>query len=89
MPKIPSLTILLPTILIAWLVGCVAVHGPAIFAYLAMHAVTTGVFATLVWRAERAMQKSSSVNVATTTPSRPVAKPERVPARADKQAAVA
>lgn len=81
--KIPKLSILLPTILVSWLVGCVAVHGGAIFAYLGMHAITTGVFATFMWRAERNMAKKSVARVQTS------ATPDRTPANADHTAAVA
>lgn len=74
------LSILLPSILVAWLVGCVAVHGPVIFAYLAMHAVTTGVFATMMWRAERVLHASRA--------AAPAARPaketkERIPAHSE------
>ena len=87
--QIPRLQILLPTLLASWLLGCIAVHGPSIFAYLAMHALTTGVFAALMWRAE-----SASATAAGSTPAElPKARPvdtEKVPARAaDQQAAVA
>jgi hypothetical protein len=90
MPKLPKLTILLPTVLVAWLVGCVAVHGPAIFAYLAMHVVTTGVFATFVLRAERRAQNSStSASASKVAGPQTSAKTDRTPAQVEKQAAVA
>ncbi len=84
--RIPRLQVLLPTLLAAWLLGCVAVHGPAIFAYLAMHAVTTGVFATLMWRAESANTTASSTTAKLNDPRQADADPVRA---SDQQAAVA
>lgn len=82
--RIPRASILLPTLFVAWLIGCIAVHGPAILAYLAFHAVTTGVFATFMWRAEQAAKQGSN------GAARPSDDESESPVHAgDKQAAVA
>lgn len=85
MTNLSRLSVLLPSILVAWLIGCVSVHGPVIFAYLAMHAVTTGVFATFMWRAERTLAKSRSA--AAVRPAK--ATPQPASSTADRKAAVA
>jgi len=46
--------IMLPVAICVWAVTFWFVHGPMVFAYLAMHAATTGVFLTAIHRADRA-----------------------------------
>ncbi len=62
---IPRLSILIPTLLAVWLATVVALHGPAMIAYVVLHIVTTGVFAFGMWKVE----KKHGSTVATGGPS--------------------
>ncbi len=53
MSIIPRLSILIPTLLALWLATVVALHGPAMIAYVVMHACTTGLFAWGMWKTEK------------------------------------
>lgn len=44
--------------LAAWGLSCLLVHGPVILAYVGIQAVTSGVFAVAIYRAEKAHQNS-------------------------------
>ena len=50
---IPRLSILIPTLLAVWLATVVALHGPAMIAYVVLHIATTGVFAFGMWKVEQ------------------------------------
>lgn len=68
---IPRLSILIPTLLAIWLATVVALHGPAMIAYVVLHIGTTGVFAFAMMKAE----KKHTSTVATTGPSPMLKKP--------------
>lgn len=68
---IPRLSILIPTLLAVWLATVVALHGPAMIAYVVMHLATTGLFAFGMWKTE---QKYSSSSNSTSGPSPMLAK---------------
>jgi len=48
---------MLPVAIVAWAVTFWFVHGPMVFAYLAMHAATTGVFLIAIYRSDRIRSK--------------------------------
>lgn len=68
---IPRLSILIPTLLAIWLATVVALHGPAMIAYVVLHVLTTGVFAFAMWNAE----KKHASTTTTTGPSPMLKKP--------------
>lgn len=51
--RIPPLYILIPVLLTVWAVSCTVLHGPAILAYVAIQAATSGVFALSMYRISR------------------------------------
>lgn len=53
--RLPRLGLLITGGLSVWAISCFLVHGPAIFAYVALQAVTSGVFA---WQMNQ-MEKSA------------------------------
>ena len=53
--KLPSLPVVIAGSLTVWALLCFALHGPAIFAYIGLQAITSGVFAYAFWRTEKAM----------------------------------
>lgn len=56
--KLPSLPVVIAGSLTVWALLCFALHGPAIFAYIGLQAITSGVFAYAFWRTERAMKEN-------------------------------
>ena len=67
-PGIISMRIMLPLAIAVWAVTFWFVHGPMVFAYLAMHAVTTGVFLTAIYMADRSRAKAEPVQSLRVTP---------------------
>ena len=51
--SIPRLSVLLPGLIAIWATAIVLLHGPVFLLYIALHCVTTGVFAALMWVSER------------------------------------
>ena len=52
-PGIFRLRTMLPAAIVLWTATFWFVHGPMVFAYLAMHAATTGVFLIAIYRSDR------------------------------------
>ena len=50
---LPRLSILLPVCIAIWAISCFVNHGPAIVLYIGLHLATSGVFAFMIWKAER------------------------------------
>ena len=51
--RLPPLSILIPALLTVWAVACTVLHGPAILAYIALQASTSGIFALSMYRISR------------------------------------
>lgn len=51
--------LIIPAAIVVWAILFWFVHGPMVFAYLAMHAATTGIFLTAIYFADRKHQHSS------------------------------
>ena len=62
--KLPSLPVVIAGSLTIWALLCFALHGPAIFAYIGLQAITSGVFAYAFWRTEKEMKAKRAANVA-------------------------
>lgn len=56
--KLPSLPVVIAGSLTVWALLCFALHGPAIFAYIGLQAITSGVFAYAFWRTEKMMKEN-------------------------------
>ena len=57
--------------IVFWAIVFAAVHGPFVFGYLALHAVTTGVFLLVIRRTDRKHENERPV--ATVRPTKAVA----------------
>ncbi len=63
-----SMRTMIPVAIAVWAATFWFVHGPMVFAYLAMHAVTTGVFLMAVVMADRARAKAAPVQTLRVAP---------------------
>ncbi|MCA9073564.1 MAG: hypothetical protein KDA93_00920 [Planctomycetaceae bacterium] len=66
-----NMRVMIPAAIVVWAILFWFVHGPMVFAYLAMHALTTGIFLTAIHFADRGHAAASgqvpSLKVATET----------------------
>lgn len=70
--RIPPLSVLIPVLLTAWAGACTVLHGPAILAYIAIQASTSGIFALSMYRISRKYSRNDSQSIgvaATPSPS--------------------
>lgn len=58
--RLPKLGVLITGGLSVWAISCFLVHGPVIFAYVALQAVTSGVFAWQMNQMEKSAVKSTA-----------------------------
>lgn len=58
--RIPPLSVLIPALLTVWAVACTLLHGPAILAYVALQAATSGIFALSMYRISRLHSQPSA-----------------------------
>jgi hypothetical protein len=69
--RIPPLSILLPILLTAWAIACTLLHGPAILAYIALQAATSGIFALSMYKISRRHTRVSAKPAANPAESSP------------------
>lgn len=55
---VSRLRVLIPSCLIVWAATCVLMHGPTLLYYIGLQAMTTGVFAWAISRAEKSATKN-------------------------------
>lgn len=58
--RIPPLNILIPVLLVVWAGACTVLHGPAILAYIAIQAATSGLFALSMYKISKRHSHSSA-----------------------------
>ncbi|MEZ6145607.1 MAG: hypothetical protein R3B91_09385 [Planctomycetaceae bacterium] len=63
-----SLRTMVPAAIAVWAATFWFVHGPMVFAYLAMHAATTGVFLAAIYFADRARHNAAPLQTLRVTP---------------------
>jgi hypothetical protein len=67
-PKV-SLTTMVGAAIVLWAVAFASVYGPFVFGYIAMHAVTTGVFLLAIRRADRRHEGATPQPAVKSSPS--------------------
>jgi hypothetical protein len=68
-PKSVSLNTMVGAAIVLWAAAFASVYGPFVFGYIAMHAVTTGVFLTAIRRADRRHERATPQPAMTNSPS--------------------
>jgi hypothetical protein len=58
--RIPPLPILLPILLTVWALACLALHGPAILAYIVLQGATSGIFALSMFKVSRSHSRTTA-----------------------------